>query len=333
MTLRSPTLEGFRAILRRPSLGLAEISWRWSFGFAATALLVFSFLEYLNTLPVTRGELFLLRTRQPVLISQAIAHIFRGSGARAVAATIVLALALALAWVVVASLGRAATLKALLGYFRENAIVGHAETDRSATGPAEEKKARFAPLAGLNFFRAATTLAATAGCMGAMLLATAASPDKNPSPGSAVLIFLTLVMLVGLAWTVVNWALSFASIFTVLDGHDALGALGAAIELYRTRTGAVLAAGSWFGLAHLVVFLIASSVVAFPLAFAGILPGAVVFGGVLMVTLLYFAVVDFLHVGRLAAYLYILEGPEPELAHPPVSGPTSPDQGKVDLMS
>src|SRR5216684_4468161 len=153
MKQRSPTLEGFRAIFRRPSFGLAEIAWRWSFGVAAGLLLTFSFLEYLDTLPVTRGELFLLRTHHPVLISQAIAHIFRGSAPRVVAAGIVLTLTLAVAWIGIAS------------------------------------------------------LAAAVGCLGASLLAGFASPKASPSPGSAVLIFLMLVMFVGLAWSAVNWFL------------------------------------------------------------------------------------------------------------------------------
>ncbi len=341
MQRRSPTLEGFRAILRRPSLGLAEISWRWSFGCAAIALLVFSFLEYLDTLPVTRGELFLLRTRQPVLISQTIARIFGGSGPRAVKAAVALGLALALVWVVAASVGRAATLKALLEYFRENGLTGNqknyallAECAPEIKMP--EIKMRPGPLLRLNFLRVATALAATVGCLGAMLLAAAASPEKNPSPGGAVLIFLTLIMLVGIAWSAVNWFLSFASVFAMLDGHGTFSALGAAINLYRDRRGAVLAAGTWFGLAHLVAFFVATSVVAFPLAFAGLLPAGVVLGGVLLVTLLYFALVDFLHVGRLAAYLYILEGPELEPAPargatvPPSAGPQPSEQTAID---
>ena len=42
----SPTLEGFRAAFRRPSLTFAEIAWRWSFGAAAVALFAFALLEY-----------------------------------------------------------------------------------------------------------------------------------------------------------------------------------------------------------------------------------------------------------------------------------------------
>src|SRR6266478_3272911 len=56
MKRRSPTLEGFQALFRLPALGLAEIAWRWSFGLAVTALLAFSFREYLSTLPVTGGN-------------------------------------------------------------------------------------------------------------------------------------------------------------------------------------------------------------------------------------------------------------------------------------
>jgi hypothetical protein len=61
------------------------------------------------------------------------------------------------------------------------------------------------------------------------------------------------------------------------------------------------------------VFVVASSAVAVPVGLAEVLPGSIVFGGVLLVTLLYFAVVDFLYVGRLAAYVFLVEEPDPEL--------------------
>ncbi len=330
MKRHSPTLEGFRAILRRPSFGLAEIAWRWSFGLAAGLLLVFSFLEYLDTLPVTRGSLFLLRTRQPVLISRALAHIFRGSGLRVVTASIVLALGFAVIWIAIASLGRAITVRALIDYFREGSFAGEGAR---ATQPAQtlfwqgsEQPGQLRSLIGLNFFRVGGTLAAAVGCLGASLLAAAASPARDPSPGSAVLIFLMLVMFVCLAWGVLNWFLSLAAVFVLENGRDTFSAVAAAVDLCRDRTGSVLAAGTWFGLAHLVAFFIASSVVAFPLAFAGVLPAGVVLGGVLLVTLLYFAVVDFLYIGRLAAFVAILELPEAPLA----AVPQFPPQTRVD---
>lgn len=323
MKSRSPTLEGFRTILHRPSFGLAEITWRWSFGAAAGLLLMFSFFEYLDTLPVSKGDLFLLRTNQPILISRAALHIFRGSGFRVVETAIILALTLAAAWVVVASLGRAATVKALLAHFRESEI-----------STLEHKSSwRLRSLFALNFFRLGATLAAIVGCVAAVLLGSTVSSPTDPAPGSALLIILTVAMLVWFAWSTLNWFLSLAAIFVVAQGEDTFSAIASAVDLCRTRAASVFVAGTWFGLAHLTAFAVASSVAAFPLAFATVLPAGVVLGGVLLVTLLYLAIADFLYVGRLAAYLAIVEMPEPPVSAE-TTQPPSPHAGTdVDVWT
>jgi hypothetical protein len=318
MTSRSPTLEGFRTIFRRPSFGFAEISWRWSFGAACCVLFTFSFFEYLDTLPVTRLDQLLLKTRQPTLVSQAFSHIFQGSGLRALQTMVVLAAGLALGWIVVAAIARAATLRALLTHFRE-------QTDALSSASAQPRAGagnwRLSPLLGLNFFRTGVTLAATVGCVAAFLLSAIVSPAR--SPGTGFLIFLCTAMLVWLAWSVLNWFLSLASVFVVADGRDTFGAISAAVRLCRDRAGSVFAAGTWFGLAHVVAFVIATSLVVFPLGLAGVVPRGVILTGVLFVTLLYFAVADFLYMGRLAAYVAIIELPplidvrKPALSIPP----------------
>src|SRR5579863_4135335 len=88
MPSQSPTLQGFRAAFRRPSFTLAEIAWRWTVGAVAAAVFLFAFFQFLDTLPVTAADAALLRTRHPVLIGRAIAHIFRGSLNRAVFAAL-----------------------------------------------------------------------------------------------------------------------------------------------------------------------------------------------------------------------------------------------------
>jgi len=297
MKRRSPTLEGFRILFRLPSLALAEIAWRWSFGLAVMTLLAISFREYLSTLPVTAAEMLLLRTRQPALILQAIASILKGSAPRVVSAVIVLAAALTLAWIVLTSLGRAAILKALFEYFREN----------DASKP---QTWRLSSLMGLNFLRASALLAAVVGSVGAILLAGAASSKTDPSPGRALLIFWMLTLFIGLAWSTLNWYLSLAAIFVVGDEQSTFGALAAAADLCRSRPGSVIAPATWFGIAHAAAFVVATSVVAFPLAFAELLPAGIVLGGVILLTLIYFAIADFLYVGRLAAYVFLVEVPE-----------------------
>jgi hypothetical protein len=74
-------------------------------------------------------------------------------------------------------------------------------------------------------------------------------------------------------------------------------------------------------------------VVAFPLAFINLLPGGVVLGGVILVTLLYFAVADYLYAGRLAAYVYIAENPDSfaqVVAAPPGSSPNTRLRNGID---
>jgi len=163
MNSHSPTLEGFRVMFRRPSLGLAEISWRWSLGFATALLLFFSFVEYLDTLPVTAADLFLLRSRQPVLISRAIVHIFSGSAARVIAVSLVLIFAMALAWIGAASVGRAANLRALIDYFVQIHAADHLQSHSLVDG---QGRGPFGSLVGLNLFRVGVTLAAVVACVG-----------------------------------------------------------------------------------------------------------------------------------------------------------------------
>lgn len=302
MKPRSPTLEGFRLISRRPSFGFAEIAWRWSFGTTALALLAFSVAEYLDSLPVTKGDLFLLRTGQPFLIGRAILRIFSGSSLRVVKASLLMAIGLALIWILIAALGRAATLRPLLAYFQTGSAA--AETDVKAP------QFHFRALLGLNFLRVAAAFAAALGVLAAFVLADLASSAHNPVPVISFLVFWGVLAVVWLAWRIVNWFLALAAIFAVRDGQHSFAALAAAVDFFRDHSTSVLAAGVWFGLAHFLAFVLASAAAAFPLAFAGVIPPGFVAIGVALVTWLYFAMADFLYIGRLAAYVAICEAPE-----------------------
>jgi hypothetical protein len=321
----SPTLEGFRAAVRRPSLTFAEIAWRWSLGATAWALLLFSFFEYLNTLPVTNADAALLSTRQPALVGRALTHILRGSLNRAVLAALLGALALSFLWAVAASFGRIATVRALLDYFAERKdIVRDLSTtyDRAGTQP-------FRSLIGLNFLRVATVLAALLAFVGAAILASFASPDANPRPGVAFILFLPLAVLICLVWSALSWLLSLAGIFSIRNGEDTLGALSAAVTFCRERTGSVFAVSIWTGLAHLVVLSVATTALSLPLSLIQIIPLRLVLAAILLVTLAYFAVVDWLCLARIAGYICIAEMPEvvgssATLPAPPISGQSQP---------
>jgi hypothetical protein len=325
MSPPSPTIEGFRAAYRRPSLTFAEIAWRWTIGATTAALFIFYCVEYLDTLPVDTEDSLLLSTRQPMLVGKAIAHILRGSLNRAILAALLAALALSLLWIVAASMGRLATVRALLAYFRE---------ERSLSPPAltsEVSKPRpVRALIDLSFLRAAVALAMILAFVGAAILVFFLFGRANSRPELGFFLFLPLAGLIGFAGGALNWWLSLAGIFAVRDGKDALTALSAGVNAVRERTGAFFAVSTWTGLAHLIAFSIASTAVSLPLAFIRIVPSRLVIASIVLVLLAYFAVVDWLYIARLAGYVCIAEMPDGALADAPT--PSADPQANISSV-
>ncbi len=324
MSAASPTIEGFRVAFRRPSLTLAEIAWRWAPGFTAVALLCFYFAEYFNTLPVSRADLVLLSTRQPALIGRAIGHIFHGSLNRAVLAALVLAIGLSLLWSVAASVGRLATVDALLAYFQSTT----AENLLNRTDTLGKPRPIRA-LIHLNFLRVALVFATLLSVVGAAILSSFASNDVHPRPGLAFALFVLLTGCICVAGWALNWWLSLAALFVVRDGEDALGAFSRAVSFFRDRTGAVIAVSTWTGLAHCVAFSIATTAASVPLVFIQVAPWRLVIAGIALVTLAYFAVVDWLYMARLAGYIYLTEMPDTLLV-PLLPPPTLPSSASSE---
>lgn len=318
MPLVSPTLEGFRAAFRRPRITFGEIIWRWAVGMTATVLFLFGLIEYLDTLPVTSVELLLLRTRNPFLVSQALAHILSGSISRGLLSLILAMLLLTVVWMVAASLGRLTILEAIIDYFRErfrDHLKPADQIDERTTAGAYRADRVFTLLR-LNFLRVVVALAGLIGLAGAATIAGFFSSPTNPRPGLVFVLLVPIAGVVCLIWYELNWLLSLASVFVVRDADDAVGAISSAVTLCRERTGAVFAVSTWTGLAHLTTFVGASTVVSVPLALAGVLPWRLVAIGVILVTLAYFAVSDWLYTARLAGYVCIAELPDALLAPP-----------------
>jgi len=322
MSRVSPTLEGFRATFRRPSLTFAELAWRWTAGGVAWALAFFWLIEFLNTLPVSRGDVALLSTRQPFLAGRALAHILRGSLSRALLAALVAVIALSLAWIVAASIGRVATVRALLEHFR-------ADTNTAAE-PGAAGQSPLASLIGLNFLRAILMLAAILAFVGASLLVSLASPQANPRPGLVFFLFLPLAGLICIVWSALNWLLSLASAFAVRDGIDAIDAFCTAVDFVRSCFAPVAAVSTWTGLAHLTAFSIAGTAASLPLALVRVAPARLAIAGEILIGLAYFAVVDWLYMARLGGYVCIAEMPETPAILAPVPAPAPPPQNSID---
>ena len=325
----SPTAEGFRAALRHPLLTFAEITWRWVVGTTATVLFLFGLFEFLDTLPVTNGELLFLRTRNPFFVSQAIGHILRGHLSRGLLSLILAALLLAVIWMVAASLGRIATVEALLEYFR--ARFGDDTTHEGENAAAgNSAQGRFTALLRLNFLRVAVVLAGLVGLVGATVVARSAASARDPKTGTAPLLFVAIAGVVCLMVYELNWLLSLAAVYVVRDADDAIGAISSSVALCRRRPAALFAVCTWTGVAHLIAFTGASMVLSVPLALVGMLPWRLAALGVILVTLTYLAVADWLYTARLAGFVCIAEIPDALLAPPPPLPPPAVPAATID---
>lgn len=307
MSSPSPTIEGFRAAFRRLSLTSVEIAWRWTFGATTAVLLSFSLIEYLDSVPASRANSALLSTRHPVFVARAITQMLRGTMSRGVLAALLLALALSAMWITAASIGRLATVRALIGYFRE-------DLDRRDVNGVDggERPCSIRALLDLNCLRVSVFLAVILALGGTAILAGLISSDPHPQPGLAATLFCELVALICIVGWNLNWWLSLAGMFAVRDGEDALCAFNTAVTFFRKHMAAVLAVSTWTGLAHFVAFSIAVTLVSLPLVFLRIAPRLVV-AAVMFVLLAYFAVADWLYMARLAGYVFIAESPDPLL--------------------
>ncbi len=311
MSSTSPISDGFRTAFREPAIALAEIAWRWSFGLAALALAAASLFAYLDTLRITNIELLALRGHARWLIADAIAHILHGSPRLVRVAAIVLP-AIFVLWVAAATIGRAATLKALLR--RESSVA-------------------LAPQLGLNILRASVVLASLIGYLGVLILAgRAAVSDTDVRPGIFLMVFVVLGTVVTMVRSRLNWFLSLAAIPAARDRHDTFTAIREAVGLFRRHPRTFAGAGAVFGAIRGVLFAFCTVVCLLALSLADKVPPAVTVFFLGVITLAYFAVVDFLYIARLAAYVAIDESDRtppaavaPESLSPAPEAPPMPD--------
>jgi hypothetical protein len=322
----SPTAEGFRLIFRRPAIPLAEIAWRWSFAVALWFLSASFLLEYANSLPANRVDRLLLGTHQPALILRALHRIVQGSALRFTAGGIVLAIALLVVWIVLSSLGRATTLKAMMDALE-------------VTPSPSPRRETVSSLLALNFLRAAVALAAIVAAMGTIFVASGVWASTHVSASGAARLWLFLLLLVWTAWAMLNWIFSTSSLFVAVDGVSAFTAISSTLGWYRDRLGSVVAAGIWFGLIRGGAFLTACSAAFTVLGMAQILGAGPTLFLEFVIIAAYCAVADLLYIGRMTAYLAIIQRadavdlPEPEAPQPisPSSERTAIDQSELIL--
>jgi hypothetical protein len=155
-----------------------------------------------------------------------------------------------------------------------------------------------------------TTLAAALGWFALVFLAgrgwAAAAYHPGPSGGNlgaGVALFISTVA-IGCAWAALNWILALSTIFA-RGGRRTAAAIADALTAVGQHAGRFLSTGIWFGLLRLLVVL-ATIILALLAAGTAAISAGVAAISLFLVLLLYFALADFLHVARLAAYVAIV---------------------------
>jgi hypothetical protein len=307
---KPPGMEGLRLVLRQPALGMAEIVWRWSFATTSWLLCGYLAFGYLDTLPVTNGDLFLLRSGVPALTFGAIQHILLSGRQRLVTAALICLITMCMAWVFAASVGRTATISVLLD--RANIEATNSVVVDSQNSPTVLSRLLSKTVLTLHALRAALLLGMLVAFLGAVVVAGSASSYHGAHPAIGFLLFLFLAGAIATLWCALDWLLSTAPIFAIRDGESTLGAISETVTLVCERFGALVRSSGLFGTIHLVVFFVVISLLSVLLPVARMFsPGAMVLL-ILTLALLYFALIDFLRVARLAAYINIAV-PEPNI--------------------
>jgi hypothetical protein len=158
---------------------------------------------------------------------------------------------------------------------------------------------RFRSILGLGFLRAALALVALVALFGVLLFPAAVSAQGTR------FLALCLTLAVLFVWSWLSWVLNLASL-PAAAGQDTLSAIDAALRLYRGRFGAFSAAGTWFGLLHLVIAVGAFMAAGFAVSMAAVSVGLATVG-LAGIAVAYCALADFLKIAHLAAYSAIAD--------------------------
>jgi hypothetical protein len=277
----NPITQGLRAAARDPAIFLVEILWRWSFAILACLLVAGVGLMLLGPLHVGKTWDTAWGSRDPQRIGQLLVVIVLLLGVKLIIAAIAVPLTIALLWSILAALGRFVTVKRLRA---------------GLTSLRFRTVFTLQLLRGLVSWFSLVLLFATT--FGEALIATRGT---QPDLVLYYLMVMPSVVLIGTAWLVLNWYLSLAAIFG-REGQSVRGAFRQARQTIRQQRSDFAGTGFVFLLFRVVILLIALAICGITSGMAGTAPQTY-FVLLIVVSLAYFAMADFLYMARMAAYL------------------------------
>ena len=295
----SPFQEGFAALRAEPLLLPAELMWRWCFALAAWLLALGATALFLDSLNVSALDRFLLGTAQLGLERSALNHIFHGALLRAVWIKFIVLAGLTVMWSFAAALGRAASLRGLVGLLRG--------TDRE-----EASGWQLRPMFQLHLLRALWMWIAIACLVSAILLGAAMQAQHAARAAFFYVFGVALSIVFGV---ILNWIFGLMPLFCIRNQTDGREAMSLTLEFCWRQGRRVLG----LSLAFLALRLVWAGSMFFLVLAPTSFDKQIAIGWVLLMMcallLIYFAGADALYIARLGAYVALAEIdalPQPE---------------------
>jgi len=242
---------GFRGVLTHPLAFAAEVASHWTASLAASAITFYALFSFLHSLPVSDEDAFLLRGVLPGYTSQALKHIFTGSGPKLVFLLLIVSISTGiLRWIATAA-GRSAVLPIVLGSLPEEK--NGVEKMNSVPNTAA--------LFRLHALRVALTFTTILANLGVLALAEAKSRvpiiEMNETRGAFIhdmSVFFGVIFVLGfivmLASSVLDWYLELSPIVADLHGTGVRDSFRIAAELAQRRTRQFSSVSFTYGVMH-----------------------------------------------------------------------------------
>jgi hypothetical protein len=277
----NPITQGLRAVARDPAIFLVEILWRWTFAVLACLLVIGVGLMLLGPLHVGHRWDMAVRTRDPQRMAQLLVTVLLILGMKAVVAALAIPVAIALLWSIFSALGRFVTIRRLR---------------------AGLTSLRFPSILALQFMRGFIGWFCFVLFFGA-IFGEALIASRGPKPDLLLyyLMVMPSVVVISAFWLTVNWYLSLAAFFG-REEQSFRGALRQARQTVRQQRSDFAGTGFVFLLFRTVILLIAVAICGLASGMAGTAPQSY-FVLLMVVSLAYCAIADFLYMARMAAYL------------------------------
>lgn len=235
-------------VIRRPTLTLIEIAWRWGFGIPLLSICWKQWSEVLSAYPLSASGFTSIDTENPWLASVQLANVWSYYQPHVLTVLRWPVPAAAAGWVVISGIGRNLILRRI------------------------EPKLPFRPAAMIALQAVWLALLALVFCAWYRCMQWAASSHISASGEPDLVGFAIWTIVLSLAfftvWALVSWAISIAPLLMLLERCSALSALGRSLRLGKEFNSKLAETNLVMGIVKLALIVLAMVFSAAPLPFS-----------------------------------------------------------------